>query len=211
MIDQNVKTFGDAIIEGPKTFRRLIVRKSDGTAVIKAGDGFDGVEVSGGIMASGKIFGSNRTSDNRWQDIYATNGTIQTSDATDKKQVKTLTSKEYDLLMSLRPVSFKWKDHVIHAKKNNVSGKVLSPAYRKTHNRKHHGIIAQELEQAILDVGLTTNDVAALVKDKKTGKYGVRPTELIPLLIDAVQRLDKRVKTLEDRIKHNFTNPSIER
>jgi hypothetical protein len=47
MNDRTVKLFANQIIDGLKEFRRFIVRKSDGTAAIKAGDGFDEVEIDG--------------------------------------------------------------------------------------------------------------------------------------------------------------------
>ena len=47
MIGKQVLLFGNQIINGLKEFRRLVVRKTDGTACIKAGDGFDQVEIDG--------------------------------------------------------------------------------------------------------------------------------------------------------------------
>jgi hypothetical protein len=44
-------------------------------------------------------------------------------------------------------------------------------------------LIAQEVEQAILDIGMTTEDFAALCYDAETDRYAVRYTELIPVLI----------------------------
>ena len=58
LLTQVSKT-GDEIIEGLKTFRRFIVRKSNGAVIIKAGDGFDGVEIGGDLTVSGNITDEN--------------------------------------------------------------------------------------------------------------------------------------------------------
>ena len=60
----SVKKYGDAVIEGIKTFRRFIVRKSDGTAVIKAGDGFDGVAIVGDVNVDGVVTAAAIAADN---------------------------------------------------------------------------------------------------------------------------------------------------
>ncbi len=44
--------FGDQVLEGLKTFRRFIVRKSDGEVAIKAGDGFTDVEIDGRVIVT---------------------------------------------------------------------------------------------------------------------------------------------------------------
>jgi hypothetical protein len=46
-MEKTVKLFTNQVIKGLKEFRRFIVRKSDGTACIKAGDGFGNVEIDG--------------------------------------------------------------------------------------------------------------------------------------------------------------------
>ena len=112
----------------------------------------------------------------RMDDIYATNGTIQTSDERQKEDIKSLEDKHYELLMKLRPVSFRWKE--------------------KT--RRHFGVVAQEMEKAIEEAGLTTEEVAALIKSEE-GIYGIRPQELVPMLIQAVQQLDAEVRALKAR------------
>lgn len=117
-------------------------------------------------------------SGNRWDNIYAQNGTIQTSDKRQKKSIKALGHKALELISKLRPVSFLMR--------------------KGTSGRRHYGLIAQEVEEAMEACGMTSEDFAGLVKDEK-GRYGLRYEEFIAPLILAVQDLTKRVEALEGK------------
>ena len=65
----------------------------------------------------------------RFDDIYATNTTIQTSDITLKKDVET-TSLGLDFIDTLTPIEFKWKDGGV---------------------RTHLGFSAQDVKQKLID------------------------------------------------------------
>lgn len=69
-----------------------------------------------------------------------------------------------------------------------------------TSDRFHTGFIAQEVEQAITNGGLTSQELAALVKDKE-GMYSIRYAELIALNTAMIQKLMTRVDELEERLK----------
>jgi len=81
----------------------------------------------------------------RWDDIYATNGTIQTSDANEKQQIASLTDAEITAAKGISKLfkTFKWNDSV--AEKGDDA-------------RIHSGVIAQEVEQAMTDAGLDAGD-----------------------------------------------------
>lgn len=66
-------------------------------------------------------------------------------------------------------------------------------------DRYHTGFIAQEVEQAIADSGLTNQDLAALVhgSEAEGGLYAIRYGELIALNTAMIQRLMARVDALE--------------
>jgi len=104
-----------------------------------------------------------------WDDVYATNGTIQTSDIRNKEEIIN-TDLGLNFINQLNPVSFKWKN--------------------KT--RRHYGLIAQEVEGA-----LKGKDFAGFVKDEATGNQGLRYSEFIPIIIKAIQELDSKVVTLK--------------
>ena len=121
---------------------------------------------------------------NRWSEIYCTNATINTSDIRDKDNIVD-TDLGLNYIIKLRPVSYKWKDRV----------------------RTHQGLIAQEVEQVIHDLGKTTQDVAAFIiadtKDEDGNivgdRYGLRYGEFIAPLIKSVQELNDRITALENK------------
>ena len=81
----------------------------------------------------------------RWDDVYATNGTIQTSDERKKQQIASLTSTEITAAKAISKLfkTFKWNDSV-ETKGDNA--------------RTHTGVIAQQVEQAMSDAGLDVNN-----------------------------------------------------
>ena len=159
----------------------------------------------------------------RFDNIYATNGTIQTSDETKKENIADSTLG-LDFLNNLRPRQFKFKDYVVperlyHATDVLPEGKNVGDVWRaaktKTHTRTHYGLIAQEVEQTLSDLGISTTDFAPFVKSanqapdiddlnifKPTGTYtySVRYTELIGILIQGIKDLSTEVNSLKARV-----------
>lgn len=119
----------------------------------------------------------------RWTTIYAINGTINTSDRNEKEKITELNSKITDFVLKLKPVSYKFK-----------VGK-----------RTHFGLVAQDVEETMTELGMTDMDFGGLCKDKKENSdeytYGLRYEEFIAPLIYMVQKLQKEVEELKGRIK----------
>jgi hypothetical protein len=90
--------------------------------------------------------------DKRWQNIYATNGTIQTSDETEKQNIASLTSAEITAAKAISKLfkTFKWKHRV------SEEGDAA---------RTHTGVIAQEVQTAMTDAGLNAADYAFWCSD----------------------------------------------
>jgi hypothetical protein len=86
----------------------------------------------------------------RFDDIYATNGTIQTSDQNEKQQIASLTDAEITAAKAISKLfkTFKWNDSV--AEKGDAA-------------RTHTGVIAQDVQQAMTDAGLDANDYAFFI------------------------------------------------
>ena len=87
------------------------------------------------------------TSSFKWKQLYATTATISTSDRNKKKSIKKLSSLYKDFFMKLIPVSYLFKD--------GESG------------RTHIGFIAQDVEDVMNELGMSSLDFAGFCKDVK--------------------------------------------
>ncbi|WP_197433811.1 tail fiber domain-containing protein [Agrobacterium vitis] len=65
----------------------------------------------------------------------------------------------------------------------------ISPAHSKTNLRTHWGFIAQQVEAALAEVGLTTNDFAGFVYDPESDTYALRTEQFIPIMWAAMQEV----------------------
>jgi len=108
----------------------------------------------------------------KWDDVYATNGTIQTSDEREKRDVAD-SALGLDFVAALRAVQFRW-----------ARGK-----------RPHQGLLAQQVKAVMDAQGI--EDFAGYIHDAESDTYGIRYAEFIPPLIRAVQELTARVAALE--------------
>lgn len=75
-----------------------------------------------------------------------------------------------------------------------------------TSDRYHTGFIAQSVEQAVLDAGLTTQDFAAVCYQDNGGKkekYSIRYEEIVSMCVYEIQKLKTRVAELETLTKQN--------
>ena len=117
----------------------------------------------------------------RWDDVYATNGTIQTSDRNEKQDIAELSDAEQRVAVAAKGLlrKFRWRDAV--AEKGDEA-------------RIHFGIIAQDLQAAFAAEGLDAGDYAMFISstwtDEETGeertRMGVRYSELLAFIIAAI-------------------------
>jgi hypothetical protein len=117
----------------------------------------------------------------RFDDIYATNGTIQTSDRNEKQDIEELSEAEQRVAVAAKGLlrKFRWKSAV--EEKGDEA-------------RIHFGIIAQDLQDAFTAEGLDAGDYAMFINstwtDEETGeeksRMGVRYSELLAFIISAI-------------------------
>ena len=138
----------------------------------------------------------------RWNDIYATNNVIQTSDQNFKTDIVD-SDLGLDFINTLRPVSFKWQE---------TEGRAGA--------RTHYGLIGQEVEVALgaaaSDTALWINSLIeaspavsagldeegneltpAMPEVEEHYRQGLRYNELIGPMIKSIQELTARVVALE--------------
>jgi hypothetical protein len=112
------------------------------------------------------------SSSRRFDNIYATNSTIQTSDATEKQDIEELTDAELRVAVKCKGLlrKFRWKNMV--EEKGDEA-------------RIHFGIIAQDLQVAFESEGLDAGRYGMFVQGED-GKMGVRYSELLAFIIAAI-------------------------
>jgi|GEM_PF-5494789 len=142
----------------------------------------------------------------RWSEVWAATGTIQTSDERQKENIKPLEndSKIEQLFNKLNPVSYKWKDYTDTVKGYDTDSEgneiEVETENKHTFKRLHHGLVAQEVEQSMNELGISSEDFAGFIKDKETGEYGLRYEEFIPMLIMIVQKQQKEIDELKSKL-----------
>ena len=121
------------------------------------------------------------TSTSRFDDVFATNGTINTSDGDEKQDIEELTEAEQRVAVAVKGLlrKFRWKSRV--EEKGDDA-------------RIHFGIIAQDLQAAFEAEGLDAGRYAMFINstwtDEETGeersRMGVRYNELLAFIIAAI-------------------------
>jgi len=128
----------------------------------------------------------------RWTAIYASNGTISTSDVRLKTAIKPL---KYGLseLFRLEPIAFKWKEE-------KEDGFVIPDAEKEY----KLGFIAQEVQKIIPEVIVShewkeyEETPGELVKEE-TERLGMRYSDLVPVAIKAIQEQQGMIDNLEEQ------------
>ena len=128
-------------------------------------------------------------STNKYRNIYASNGVIQTSDLREKEEIKLLDESHLKLFRKLLPKSYKF-----------IEG---------TSGRRHVGFVSQDVEEALKECNMTDMDFAGFIKspvyevvDGKETKnvidhiYGLRYDEFVGILAFALQDVISFVEKL---------------
>ena len=137
-------------------------------------------------------------------DIYTHDGGVTSSDERMKENIVE-TQFGLDFINTLNPVSYKWKDTDEYSEMRTVPATDGEPEHEEVANtfeaveytRTHHGLIAQQVNQAVTDAGLTATEFAGYTYDPERDQHGLRYQEFIAPLIKAVQELTARIATLE--------------
>lgn len=117
----------------------------------------------------------------RFQDIYASNGTIQTSDRNEKQDIEALSDAERRVAIAVKGLlrKFRW---------------ISAVEEKGEEARIHFGVIAQDLEEAFTAEGLDAGRYGMFIHttwtDEETGeehsRMGVRYSELLAFIISAI-------------------------
>lgn len=126
----------------------------------------------------------------RWKTLYIYNSAIETSDRKRKTDIEVLNEKYIDVFDLIDPVSYKFKGG----------------------DRLHTGFIAQDVEDAMNEVGLTIEELGLLCKDldvdddgnpildddgNEQYNYGLRYGEFVAILSAKIKQLEAEIKELK--------------
>ncbi len=167
--------------------------QANGNVFLQSGNGYgpsiqvdsnlDLVQVNGGPLVTGsqQTLG---TASKLWGDVYSTNGSIQVSDREQKTDIEPLPEKYLALFDGIEPVRFR-----------RVDG---------TSGRYHTGFIAQQVKEAMDAAGISSEELAAYIKDvdpdTKKDIYMLRYEELISILWSKVKEQETRLETMDQRL-----------
>lgn len=115
--------------------------------------------------------------------LNSSGGVVFISDKRKKKNIKDLAiEKAKSFIMALKPREFRFKKGI------------------STSNRKHHGFIAQEVNEAMRE------DWGVYIEDKEKDFIGLRYDELIADMVAVIQDQEKRITALERKLNNDKSN-----
>ena len=113
-----------------------------------------------------------------FRDLYLTNAPVISSDVRGKTDIETFDAG-LELLQGLNPVTFRRKG---------------------TSQRRHIGLIAQQVRSTLEEIGFAESGIWSLADPHDADSHqAVAYSELVPVLIDAVNELAERLEDLEAR------------
>ncbi|MEM6343598.1 MAG: tail fiber domain-containing protein [Bacteroidota bacterium] len=122
----------------------------------------------------------------RYDDVYATSGTVNTSDRRDKTNIQQI---EYGLqtVLALKPVSFNW---------------INDP---NPHPSRKLGLIAQDLQETVPEVVKThdfkVNEETGDHEEYALDRLGVYYSDLVPVLVKAVQDQQELIEAQGEQLE----------
>ncbi|KQV48985.1 tail fiber domain-containing protein [Massilia sp. Root335] len=153
--------------------------------------------------------GASGTDNYRWTTVYSMTGVITSSDSRNKVDIIP-TELGLDFINALRPVSYRLKvGHnavtTYEMEGADEDGTPLKPqvdVVPQSGVRRHYGLIAQEVREALLAHGVDNAALWTLSDiDNEDSQQALRYEELISPLIRAVQELSTRLGLQEQAIK----------
>lgn len=132
----------------------------------------------------------------RWNQVYAVNGAISTSDRNLKEEISYIGSDS------------QYKDtYMSDAQLVKFMLGLLPCIFKRTDGesgRPHHGIIAQDFEKLLKDVGL--HDHAAFIKSPKTVRIEEEIEKEVP---KEILQEDDTVKTITEKVKEKIVRQEV--
>jgi len=215
-LGQNVGA-GEEIYLYSSSSSRATIRNPSGSSIRLSTTGSvsdaqsSGFYTSGDLEAGGDISsrntGSCGTSSDPFSEVYANNGTINTSDGRLKTDIIDI-PVGLDFIKDLRPVSYKWikGDVAIDYEETKIAAEELrDPVLNEIDGiRSHYGLIAQDVKESIDKFNITDFAGWKLENpDDPDSKQMIAYTELIAPIIRSIQELSQKIEALEAKLEYN--------
>ena len=134
----------------------------------------------------------------KWDDVRATNGTIQVSDINLKDNVVT-TDLGLDFINDLTPIEYTWKAFGGGEEDDETIDPIAG-------TRTHLGFSAQDIKEKLISHKGEDQNIAIYTESKYAddfdeendiNEFGLRTSELIPILVKSIQELSAKIEALE--------------
>lgn len=134
----------------------------------------------------------------RMNTIYASVGTINTSDRNLKENITDCTLG-LDFVNKLKPVKYKWKDRTYEEKYYDEEAKEeKTRTIEKVHSRYHMGLIAQDVKETLDELNIPTEQFAGYVdssvNEPGINTLGLNYTQFIAPMIKAIQEISSATR-----------------
>jgi hypothetical protein len=132
----------------------------------------------------------------RYAEIWSVNALNTSSDLKLKKDIDD-SDLGLNFILKIKPKKYRFKIGQYKAIKDADGNVTTIPQEGK---RFHYGVIAQQVEESLIELGKTTLDFAGVCKDKDENGddfiYSMRYTEFISPIIKSIQELHEKINTL---------------
>ncbi len=154
-----------------------LVLTGEGKVGIGATSPTEKLTVAGHVAPATDGVYTSGTSGLKWSAVWATNGTIQTSDRRLKENIED-SPYGLDEVMDMRPVSYTWLDRAEQGRKI--------------------GLIAQEMQPIVSEV--------VQVGDDERNTLGLNYSDIVPVLIKAIQEQQEIIKLQREQFERHEAN-----
>lgn len=144
--------------------------------------------------------------DKRWKQIYTNNSVSVSSD----KRLKTDISSSVlglKFINFLNPVSYKLIQGELKVSGSSYYDENLKKQIYVEHTssipgvRRHYGLIAQEVEETLKVLNISTSDFAGFIYDSGSDQYGLRYSEFISPIIKSIHELSAENNYLKNKLE----------
>jgi hypothetical protein len=144
--------------------------------------------------------GTGSGNDRYWHSVWSMQ--YYTGSSREKKSEILDTALGLDFILSLQPKQYKYKNTVqTEDRPGRASEKKKRVEIRSDHTHTHYGLVAEELQKTLKDLGITEEQFGALKVDKDGKPKAINYNEFVAPLIKSVHELEARLSKIEGKGK----------